>query len=192
MNSNKYVQLMCQLKIRLKVINDILSKKESTTFRIADIEFMCLQLRKVLELISLSSLVANKKEFDNEQIKYHKFWNARLILKDIEKLNKDFYPKPVLNDKEKLVEIKEGVLTKENFIKVYEKLGKIMHNDNPFGSKTDYKHYEEEIAKWTKQITKLLERHLVKLKGSDGFYLIHLENEKNNRPCLYKLELIEE
>jgi len=36
--------------------------------------------------------------------------------------------------------MKEGFLTKDDFLKVYEKCGRIMHNDNPFASKVDYEY----------------------------------------------------
>jgi hypothetical protein len=147
---------------------------------------MCLQLRKILELISLGSLVANKIEFEKQQIKFQKYWHAERILSDIERLNPDFYPRPILeipsslpNIKSDLIELKDGFLTRAEFIKVYEKCGKIMHADNPFGSKVEFNYYENQIKDWYQKVIKLLNCHVIRLKGNEELNLIHMQ-EKND------------
>jgi hypothetical protein len=184
MDLDLYLNLMTEVKRRTNAINDILKKAKTTSYQATNIEFMCLQLRKMLELISLGSLVANKKEFEEQQIKFQKFWHAKRIISDIERLNPDFYPKPIKEVptsnpaiKNDLVELKTGFLTKEEFIKVYEKCGKIMHADNPFGSKTDLDYYEKQIKEWLFKTINLLNCHMIKLKGNEDFYLIHMQEK---------------
>ena len=74
-------------------------------------------------------MVANKKEFEEQQIKFQKFWHAERIISDIERLNPDFYPKPIkevpTSDpaiKNDLVELKIGFLTKEEFMQGLRKM----------------------------------------------------------------------
>jgi hypothetical protein len=92
---NLYIKLMGDLKMRIKFINLILERRNTTGSNETDIEFCCLQIRKMLELISLGSLVMHKNEFEKQSEKYKTFWNPKRILEDIEKINPDFYPKPI-------------------------------------------------------------------------------------------------
>jgi hypothetical protein len=187
MELDLYLELMNEVKKRTTAVIHILSKEKTTSFRETNIEFMCLQIRKILELISLGSLVANRKEFENEQIKYQKFWHAERILKDIERLNPDFYPKPITevrsenpNIENSLEDKTEGFLTIKEFIKVYEKCGKMMHADNPFGSKVDFDFYERQIADWLANIMGLLNTHMIKLKGHEDFFLIQMHVQEDD------------
>lgn len=183
---------MEEVKKRTLAINGILSGKYSTPFKATNIEFMYLQLRKILELIALGSLVANKSEFEKRKIKFEKFWNLKFIIKDIERLNKDFYPKPIKevpslkpNTKRDLVDISEGFLTKEEFVKVYERCGKILHANNPFGSKANLDVYEKQITSWMGKIEILLNSHIIKLLDDDNLYLIHMKEEKDDLVHFY-------
>ena len=106
MNTNleKYLELLTEIKGRTIVIGnlEIQGKK-----RIHDvnIEFACLQIRKILELIAFGSLVSNLEIYAQEFKKFSEFWNAELMLKDMKKLNINFFPKPLF---QKEIEI-EGV-----------------------------------------------------------------------------------
>jgi len=54
-----------------------------------------LHFRRVLELIAFSSLAANLNVYAAAQQKYHEHYNARLLVRDVEKVNPSFYPEPV-------------------------------------------------------------------------------------------------
>ena len=54
-----YLRNMQIIKWRLKAIADIRSEKTKTTFKMTNIEFCVLQVRKILELIALSSLISD-------------------------------------------------------------------------------------------------------------------------------------
>ena len=121
-------------------------------YKATTIESAYLQFRKILELIALGSLVANKDEFSKVYNDFAKYWNARHLLKDLERLNPNFYPRPVVEVPSKragtkmdLQDKKDGFLTKDEFLKLYEKCGAIMHAGNPYGSQIDYGYYERNI-----------------------------------------------
>ncbi|MFZ2863766.1 MAG: hypothetical protein WA440_03365 [Ignavibacteriaceae bacterium] len=188
---------MTEVKRRTTAITEIRNKTKSTSFQATNIEFCCLQTRKILELIALGSLIANKRHFEEQKIKFEKFWHAELILKDIERLNPNFYPSPIKENphsnptiKMDWQELKEGYLTKEDFLKVYEKCGKIMHADNPFGSKTDLDYYEKQIDIWINKIIRLLNSHLIKLVDDTNLYLIHMQEERDDKVHVYTFELV--
>lgn len=197
MNIDLYLKLMAEIKNRVQSISDILNEKRTTTFPATNIEFMCLQIRKILELISLSSLVVNHKLFEKEKVKYQKFWHAERILNDIERLNPYFYPIPIIenpptddSEKKLLKEREVDFLTKKDFIKIYEKCGKIMHADNPFGSQIDERYYNEQIGIWLTKITKLLNCHKIKLADDNIFYLIHMYEKNSDLVHAYTFEKV--
>lgn len=193
-----YASTMYEVKNRIKSITDILEENNTTSYPATNVEFMCLQIRKVLELISMASLVANKDKLEQAQSNFQKFWKADLILKDIERLNPEFYPVPILETPTFEAEVKtqisiktDGYLTKKEFIKVYEKCGGILHANNPFGSKSDLKFYNEQIPIWLNKIISLLDKHLIKLADLDDFYIIHMKHENDDSVHCYNFGKIE-
>lgn len=192
-----YCALMNEVKRRTLAITQMLQGVRTTSYKATNIEFMCLQIRKILELISMGSLVVNQEEFDAVGQKYAQYWNARLILQDIERLNPDFYPvaiqevpsaRPgVTND---LQNKTTGFLTRADFIKVYEKCGKMMHANNPFGSQSDLDYYSSKIPEWEDLIIGLLNCHLIHLKGVEGFYLIHMKENRGEDVYGYFFEKV--
>jgi len=187
-NINLYCDVMEEIKRRTAVVWSFLNGKSSTIYKATTIESACLQVRKILELIALASLVANKTEFAAQNEKFAKVWNARLILNDLERLNPDFYPKPfrevrsaevgVIND---LQDITDGFLTKEEFLKVYEKCGGMMHSDNPYGGKTDCGYYDKSIPKWMEKIRVLLNSHTIRLLNDENMYVIHMKEDRDDK-----------
>jgi len=187
-NVDLYCNVMEDIKRRTAVVWSFLNGKSSTIYKATTIESVCLQVRKILELIALGSLVANKSEFAEQNENFGGLWNARLILKDLGRLNPYFYPKPIREVpgarpgvKSDLQDIKEGFLTKDEFIKVYEKCGRMMHSDNPYGGKADYRYYDKSIPKWMEEIRVLLNSHTIRLMNDDNMYLIHMKEERDDR-----------
>ncbi len=183
-----YCTLMMEVKVRIQTVTNILRERATTAYPPMTIEFVCLQIRKILELISMGSLVINRNEFEVIGKKYEGYWNAKLILNDIERFNPEFYPIPVsevpptIPGAEKDLQTKiTGFLTRDNFEKVYEKCGKMMHAYNPFGSKYDFDYYRNKVAEWHNLIIGLLNSHLIHLKGIDGYYLIHLMEDRDDK-----------
>jgi hypothetical protein len=182
----KYCNLMEEVKRRTLVINAFGSRSTTTPFGATNIECVYLQLRKILELIALGSLMANKVEFSEAYSEFSKYWNAQYLLRDLERVNPQFYPQPIIEKSGTKPDVKadwepktSGFLTKEDFLKLYEKCGKIMHAGNPYGTQIDYSYYEKSIQDWLTKITGLLSSHYIKLVNDPNLYLIHMrEDEK--------------
>ena len=90
----KYCDCMEEIKRRTNVINGFLRGELSTSYKMTNIESVYLQFRKVLELIALASLVANKDEYAKQQAKFVQHWHAGRILDDLTQVNPQFYPVP--------------------------------------------------------------------------------------------------
>ena len=185
----KYCNLMEGIKKRTQVIDIFLSGSSHALYKATTIESICLQLRKILELIALGSLVANKEVFSKIYTEFSKYWNAELIFKDIERINSEFYPKPIVEIPRSQLGVKmdwkdkdpKQYLTKKEFIKVYKKCGAIMHSGNPYGSHIDYGYYDKNIPIWRKKVINLLTTHQIRLLNDPNIYLIHMKEKTDEK-----------
>jgi hypothetical protein len=170
----KYVQCMEEIKRRYLAISCIMRRRHTTPYRATNIEFICLQIRKILELIALASLAANKEEYSKQHANFFKHWQAKRILESIKKINPFFYPTPqkdtgILTKGVRTVElITEGYLTKTEFAEVYDLCSRALHADNPYNAIINYKCFEKQIPVWLERIRTLLNHHQVHLVSKDG------------------------
>ncbi len=177
----KYIGLMAEVKRRTAVIDAFALGASHALYRATTIESIYLQFRKILELIALGSLVANKDAFSKAYDKFAKYWNAEYVVKDMERVNPGFYPEPIIQQtsarpgvKMAWVGRKQDFLTKDDLIKLYKKCGGIMHSGNPYGSQIDYGYYEKAIGDWRTRILNLLNAHLIRLVNDENIYLIQM------------------
>ena len=89
-----YCNCMEEIKRRTSAVSAVLQGPYTTLYRITNLEFLCLQVRKILELIALASMAAYKDEYARQHEKFAKEWRAKRILKELEILNPGFYPVP--------------------------------------------------------------------------------------------------
>ncbi len=193
----QYAEVMREIKRRIEVVDYFLSGPGHALYRPTTTESVCLQIRKILELIAMASLVANKELYAKVHKDFARHWNAELMLKDLERLNPKFYPTPIKevpSSKPRIqteqVELTDGFLTKKDFVKVYKKCGSLLHADNPLGRKSNYNFFEVELPLWRDWLIKLLNSHIVKLVGSDGFWLIHMQEDGDNEVHFYEFSLV--
>jgi hypothetical protein len=166
----KYIWAMTEIKLRIEVIDNILNEVKSTGQFPTDMECVALQFRKVLELIALASMCANKDVYSAKRENFYKDWNGKRILDDLEKVNPDFYPQPSkqIVDKKtgrvvRLEKIKEEYLTKELFIRLYDKCSEHLHSYNPYGKYPDLDELKAEFKEWKNKIVILLNHHQIQL-----------------------------
>lgn len=184
-NLQLYLNQMALIKIRQAVIEKIINKRTTTGYLYSDIEICVLELRKIIELIAMGSLVSNVDKYSEVYDKYQKAWNARLIFQDIERINPRFYPEPIeikrTGEYDEFVLASTDYLTKDDAKKLYEKCGAFLHEDNPFKSKHDVSFYESSIPVWNVKIVNLLNRHLVHLYD-DNMYFVVMKSEIDGKP----------
>lgn len=158
---SKYVDFMAEIKYRIKRLTPFCEEFYMSNKNIDEIllECICLQIRKILELIAMSCLVCNKQAFIDTKTEFQKLWKGKDIIKTVNKYNKHVFPiasyKFTLidkNDKEwyqKLIPLNQGLLNTKLFEKIYDKCGYILHIKNPYSKKRiDLKYYCENIPKW--------------------------------------------
>lgn len=185
-----YLRNMQKIKWRTKAIFDVLKKKTSTTFEATNIEFCILQIRKILELIALSSLISDADIYKQKMKNIESMWNAKYILRDLERINPHFYPQPIKiiqqeGQIDNWVNIESSYLTIEKFISIYEKCGKYMHEFSPFLTEQEinlfYKSIKAEIKEWMELIINLLNCHIVHLYNNSHLFCVFM-NEENKPP----------
>ena len=187
-DSVRYVQCMEEIKNRLTAAWSMFGNNtHSTPFQATNIEFACLQIRKILELIALASLSANKEEYSKQHANFFKHWRAKAILEAVEKVNPHFYPTPTEEVGDFRAEIRdlsmraEGYLTKEEFSAVYDLCSQTLHASNPYGEKIDYSFLEKEIPVWLEKIKKLLNTHMVLLLNKKEALFIILRSQQDGQ-----------
>ena len=180
-----YAQQMELIKRRIEVIDAIIHKKSYTTpYKASNIELCCLQLRKCIELIVMSSLVANSETYLEMYNRLGRDWKAPFISKDLKRINSNFYPTPIRivphDDRpDEFIEFGAGdYISCDALLDYYEKIGAIMHSENPFGNPIDYSEYEILVKKCRNEIVKLLNVHLAHL--SDGESMLYVVMQSNN------------
>jgi len=190
----RYVKVLEEIKWRTTQIGE-LSKMGVSGQSSLSVYTECayLQFRKILELIAMSSLVANRKELNKSVKRLGEMWKGKEILEMVEEVNPKFYPVPIIEEpspkpfvKNNLIEKDSGFLSKEDFTVLYNKCSKIIHADNPLGKKTDYGALYSEGQGWLTKITGLLNCHKITLVGQDGFYLVHMKEERDNDVHMYE------
>ena len=177
----KYCGLMAEIKNRTAVIDAFLDGIAHALYKATTIETIYLQFRKILELIAIGSLVANKEIFSKVHQEFAKYWNAQLLVKDMDRVNPNFFPHPVIQQpstrsgvKMEWLDRPDDYLTKNDLIKLYNKCGALMHCGNPYGSQVDLNYYEGKILYWRQRIVNLLNAHFVRLLNDPNLYLIQM------------------
>jgi len=137
-----------------------------------ELESAILQARKAFEATAFAAIAPNKSEYQAFRAKadiqpdYTKDFNARSILIALEKINKDFYPLALLPAVRKpdgtlhFERKPSGYLTKARFINFYDRFGKYLHADNPWGNNKNLLNLAAELPSAINELFELLELHV--------------------------------
>lgn len=187
---NKYCLCMNEIKFRIDSIRSFIVDHKTTGYKYTDTEYICLQFRKILELIALANLVSNSEEYTKQYSNFINHYHAIHILRDIEKINPLFYPVPirqVLNKqlekkgiKGRIEEIKEGYLTIDEFSLIYDECSDFMHAENPFAVKKNLDNIRCKFPIWLDKILILLNHHKVQLIDINRQIWVILETTDRN------------
>ena len=191
---NKYCLVMEEVKRRTNVVKHFLGQPQSALYRASAIESACLQVRKILELVALGSLVANQDIWNGSLREVRNAWNASGILKRLRRVNPEFYPQPVVEVpltgpvKSDIKDLTEGFLTEDMFGELYGRLGEVLHAENPLGPPMDYDYWHESIPQQMNLIIKLLNSHKIKLLDNPNMFLIHMNDQSDGNVKGYVFE----
>jgi len=167
-------------------------------YRATQVESMVLQVRMIAELIAFASLAANKQVFEENQRNFEKSWNLAKLMKDIQKLNPGFYPKPVFEVPSKkpgimndLLDVTSGFMERDELVEVHGRCGGVLHARNPYGDPIRYEDFEVLIPIWMEKIQNLLNCHVVQLFGNTRLYVVHMKEPQDGRARVHTFERVD-
>lgn len=192
----KYAASMKEIKLRTEVIDLFLSGQLGARYVPTTVETVGLQFRKIFELIAFASLVANREQYSRAYADFANHWQLAKLVKNLRRINRDFYPKPVLEVPSKMPGTLHGLkdrdqdyLTEDELIEAHGRCGALAHSANPFAGAIDYDFYRTIFPVWREKVINLLNNHKVHLLGDTGFWIIHMHEEgKGNEVSYYRFE----
>lgn len=192
-----YLDQMTEVRKRLNSAQyfvDCYSRTDS------EIEFDCtvLQFRKALEATAYAAISPNKDEYCafrqrcEKSPDFTRDYNARAILKNLEEINKDHYPIPLMpavrqSDGTLHFGRKEnGFLTRKKFEKIYDRLGKFLHADNPWDTDKQRQNIAKDIGASIPDLSNLLTLHatFIRTENYSGVWVVEVPKDENINPVV--------
>lgn len=193
-----YADCMEEIKKRVLVIDGFLTGELTAKYLQTTAECIGLQLRKILELVALASMVANQSEYRKHRKNFHRDWNGKRILDALEAANPQFYPVPTRQVIDphtgKVTEVKtirSGFLTKSDYVKLYDACGGILHARNPFSQGTqNARSLLKDAPEWKKRIMVLLNHHQIQLSDKDKQLWVLMNSKSDGKVYVYEFERV--
>lgn len=154
-------------------------------------ESAVLQMRKALEAVAFASIAPNKDEYAKLRAKsenspdYTKDFNAKKILQLLSNVNPNFYPKPIsapIPNGPNAWHFEQRVdnsLTRKNFESFYDRLGKFLHADNPWGNNKNYENLLNDLPKIIIAVRLLLSYHytVIRTPHFNGVWVVNAPSD---------------
>jgi hypothetical protein len=172
-----YLNKVSEAVHRLGACDSFLAQYRATN-DVYSFEAAALQVRKALEAVAFAAIAPNKIEYEafraeaEKPADYRKDYNARAILQHLGKINKDFYPTALQAPIRKadgtwhFERRADDYLTKQQFESFYDRLGKYLHADNPWGDNKNIQNLAADIPQVITQTRGLLEWHFTVIRTS--------------------------
>jgi hypothetical protein len=182
-----YRKCMEEIKRRQRAIDDILDGSRTTSFKYTNVEFVCLQFRKIFELIILATVASHKHLLEGLTRKLSKEWQIGKIIAIAEKKNPAFYPEPidrVPSDrpgvKDDWKSVISGFLKVEELVAAHGLIGNLMHANNPYIEESLLEEIERRFPEWRAKLIRLLNNHLVTFPDDQSILYVGMQNEDGN------------
>ena len=196
---SKYTECMEEIKKRTEVVRGFLTRECNAMYVQTTAESVALQVRKVLELIALASLVANRSEYAKLRKSFRTDWNAKGIFKTLKKANPSFYPTPnrQVVDREtgkvnSIEDIKSGFLTEDDYLSLFDSCCDILHAENPFSAKRNAMDFLNGVPAWMEKIRRLLNHHTIQLTDDDRQLWVLMQAESDGNVHVWEFKRVPE
>ncbi len=154
----------------------------------AYIDSAILQLRKAMEAVALAAIAPCKEKYEEFRSRanksdYTKDYHARKIFQVLGKINRNFYPLPLLpavrqpNGTLHFGRKASGYLTKKRFKSLYDRLGKYLHAHNPWSNNKNLQNLIDDLPTAIAEANSLLELHaaFIQTAGFSGVWVIEVK-----------------
>jgi hypothetical protein len=162
-----YCNCLVDVRRRIDLVDQVVAGKISVGTEDFDGELIFLNLRKTLEQITFSTLVAHKEEYAAVYENFSEHWRATKMLGVVESVNPNFYPVPLelpivgANGVKTCLLVEDPYLTREDFVFLYDISAEVLHVRNPFSRKPKHIHIQYSVSQWTARIRRLLAVHMI-------------------------------
>ena len=184
----KYCSLLEEVKWRSNAVEEVVDRNVTHGKEILDYEFCAIQLRKILELIAFSTLIAHKETYSNTFKNFRKHWNAKKLIENLEQIHPDFYPIPIkFNFQDPVTKVKhfddvqDGYLLKEEVVELYDYCCTIIHTRNPFKTGSNNINIRNTVTGWIQRIKNLLSLHRITLVNSEVIWVVIMESPEDSK-----------
>jgi hypothetical protein len=177
---NLYADVLQQIKVRLDEADQLLVTCPTNWSAELVLERTALHLRKVIELIVLSTLVTNRAELESVSHKIHK-QDADGARKLIRRVNPDYWPEPIRTTLTgpgrnfEILPVTDSHLSEIEWGKAFGWTSNILHARNPLADPFDVHGNRERLEVLTRKVRTLLTEHRVHLVGGDTTVLGKLD-----------------
>lgn len=173
-----YLNKMSEAVARIGASEEFLESFRKTG-SVPMLEASVLQMRKALECVAYAAIAPNKNGYERfrkqaeNPADYRKDYNAKSIFTNLSKINPDFYPSPLLPaiqlapGRWHYDQKSDGFLTKKRFEAFYDRLGKYLHADNPWGSNKGVTNLVTELPTVAAHTKSLLSLHRTIIRASN-------------------------
>ncbi len=192
-----YCNHMQEIKNRSALVRAVLSGEKTLGAESHDYEVFALYMRKILELIAFSSLIANKDKYAEAHQSFAREWRVKNVLEKMEKIHPNFYPVPANIEMlptgiRHLQEANNNALTKDEFGELYDKCAKVLHVWNPFDPAPRHVDFRLSPTQWIDKTRDLLNTHYVQMVDDAGFWLCVMQSSEDGKPHVYTLSPVED
>jgi hypothetical protein len=158
-----------------------------------------LQLRKGLELIAIAAIAPDKKSYEefrtaaDKDPDFTKDYHAAKIFAALSRVNADFYPRallPPLRQPDGTWHFENktsGVLSKKQFERCYDRLGKHLHAQNPWGKAQNIQNIASDLQAMTTSGKELIAYHARFIRAPD-FHGVWIVDAGTPQPTVLNAE----
>lgn len=167
----RYMDCMTDIKQRWWYIR---SRLKSLSFKCnkTNVESTCLQFRMIIELIFLSNYSSHEAVLEKLLCELVEVWKISDVIKQIEKINPNYYPVLIKLIKKQISERPEAdgeiqflksPLSKEDALQIYSDCSGFLHPRNAFRKEKNYQQVFNKFNGWHQKIKMLLASHAIQL-----------------------------
>ncbi|MFN3959173.1 MAG: hypothetical protein ACK4NP_04610 [Parvularculaceae bacterium] len=183
-----YQDMIVDAGDRLNRVSAKLNAKNASLF---ELEEAALHLRMALELIAFAAIAPNKSEYERirsqavQAADFTRDFHAKRIFQDLARINPDFFPLALKAPKRTidgnwLFERRAAdTMSRNQFEKIYDRLGRLTHARNPWGQQADYGEMQKQMASAAQRARNLIERHaaFIRTPNFTGCWLVQPSTE---------------
>ena len=180
-----YTRLLDEAKVRLLGLTDAIDGRTLLSEQLVA-DFCYLELRMLCELVALGCLVTHGDIEATTTSKLQKEYAADSIVKKLEQLHANFYPRPVTVSPTSIghhiERIESGFLTKSELVSLYHHCGDHLHRGSLLKFRSTapkrYSVEREKLVEWQRKFVLLLSTHHIASLDNLSHYLCYLSHEQ--------------